>query len=261
MAVDQTTLNKLFSAGYIAKGIVYLLIGGFTLATVLGFSGGGGVEGPKGIIRWVSDQPLGSVLVALLGAGLLAYAVWRVYRGVADPTDEGREPSSVAKRVGYVASGLVNGTLAVLAFRLAFGQGGGGQSQQGLVARMLAEPWGPWVVGAIGVVVVGVGAYQLRKGIKARFVRTIHWRHVSNDTIEKIGRYGHFARAVVFAIIGYFLVLAAVKSDASEYKGTEGALEYLAANPYGLWLLGLTAAGLLLYGVYAVMKGRYGRIA
>lgn len=262
MALSANVLNKLFSAGFIAKGIVYFLIGAFTLATVLGFSGGGGIEGPKGVIRWVENQPLGNVLVGLLGLGLLSYALWRVYRGVADPTGEGDDATDIGKRIGYVVSGLVNGTLAVLAIRLALGGGGGGgQSKQGLVARMLGEPWGPWVVGITGAIVIGVGLYQVRKGAKAKFVETISWHRVSDDTIKKVGRYGHFARGVVFGIIGFFLILAATRSNASEFKGTEGALEWLAANPYGLWLLGVTSAGLLLYGVFAVMKGAYGRIA
>ena len=263
VAISHSTLNKCFSFGYIAKGIVYILIGGFTLATVLGFSGGGGIEGPKGIIQWVSNQTFGNILVGLLGLGLLGYALWRIYRGIADPTREGHDPSGVIKRIGYVVSGLANGTLAVLALRLAIGGGGGGdgQSKQGMVAKMLAEPWGQWVVGIVGAIVIGVGLFQIRKGIKAEFVKDISWHRISNDTIKKIGRYGHIARGVVFGIIGYFLILAATKSSASEFKGTEGALEYLADNAYGLWLLGITAFGLLLYGVFAVMKGRYGRVA
>lgn len=262
MAISHSALNKCFSFGYIAKGIVYVLVGGFTLATVLGFSGGGGIEGPKGIIQWVSNQTFGNILVGLLGLGLLGYALWRIYRGIADPTGEGHDASSAVKRTGYIVSGLANGTLAVLALRLALGGGGGGgQSKQGLVARMLSEPWGQWVVGIIGAIVIGVGVYQIRKGIKAEFVKDISWHRISNDTIKKIGRYGHIARGVVFGIIGFFLIMAATRSNASEFKGTEGALEWLAANPYGLWLLGLTSAGLLLFGVFSVMKGRYGRIA
>ena len=267
MSAPAKTLNALFTAGYVAKGVVYFLVGGLTLATVLGFSmGGSGAEGPKGVLRWVEDQPLGNVLVGALGLGLLAYAAWRIYRGAADPRDEGKEASSLAKRAGYVFSGLANGTLGVLALRLALGggsgSGGGGAAtdKQGMVAQLLEQPWGPWLVGAVGVGVVCVGGYQVYKGVKAKFVDNIHWRDIDRKVVKRVGRYGFFARGLVFAIIGYFLVLAAVQSNASEFRGTEGALEYLTEHSYGIWLLGVVSAGLLLFGVFSVMKGRYGSI-
>ncbi len=262
MATKRETLNTLFSAGFIAKGIVYILVGVLTLVTVLGFSGGG-IEGPRGILKWVAEQPFGRILVGLLSAGLLGYALWRLYRGIADPLREGKEPTSVAKRLGYVGSGLVNGTLAVIGLRLAIMGGSSsssGTSQQGMVANLLQESWGQWLVGIVGVIVIGVGCYQVYKGVKTAFVQDIAWRGISNNTIKQIGRYGFFARGLVFGIIGYFLIRAATSDDASEFKGTEGALEYLAANPYGLWLLGFTSAGLLLFGIFSVLKGWFGSI-
>ena len=264
MSKRAQTLNSLFTAGYIAKGIVYFLVGGLTLATVLGFSmGGSGAEGPRGVLNWVENQPLGNVLVGVLGLGLLSYAAWRIYRGIADPRDEGKDASSAAKRAGYIFSGLANGTLGVLAIRLALSSGGGsggGSNKRGMVAEMLEQSWGPWVVGAIGVVIIGVGGYQVYKGYKAKFVDKIHWKDVSRKTVKRVGRYGHYARGLVFAIIGYFLILAGVNSNASEFRGTEGALEYLTQHSYGVWLLGIVSAGLLLFGVFSVMKGWYGSI-
>ncbi len=266
MSPSAATLDGLFSTGFIAKGTVYVLVGGLTLATVLGFStGGGGVEGPKGVLRWLSDQPLGTLLVVILGVGLLAYALWRLYRGIADPHAEGHDAKSAGKRLGYVGSGLVNGALGVSALRLAFGSGGGsgsgsggGGARQSLVRTILEQSWGGYLLIGIGVVIIGVGAYQAYKGYKAKFVETISWRRISLDTIKRIGRLGFFARAVVFAIIGYFVILTGVRGDASTFRGTEGALEFLANNTYGLWLLGITSAGLMLYGVFAVLKGWYG---
>ena len=253
--------NRLFSLGYIAKGIVYILVGGLTLATVLGF-GSGGVEGPRGVLEWITQQSFGRILVGLLGVGMLCYAIWRAYCAVADPTDEGHDAEGGTKRVGYAASAAANGALAVVALNMALGSGGGGGSdQQGMVARLLQESWGQWVVGLVGAGVIGAGIYQLVKAYRAEFMRDISWRQLSDDTIRKLGRFGFFARGVVFGIIGFFLILAATRSSASEFKGTEGALEWLAQHSYGVVLLGLVSAGLLAYGAFAVVKGRYGRVA
>ena len=261
MNVPAQTLNRLFSIGFVAKDIVYVLVGGLTLATVLGFASGS-AEGPRGILRWLADQTFGSIVVGALGLGLLAYALWRLYRGFFDPKSEGADAKSAGKRVGYVVSGLANGTLGVLALRIAFGSGSsGGNGQRSLVRSILELSWGEYLLMAIGVAIIGTGAYQAYKGYKARFVKDIHWSGVSDDTIKKIGRYGHYARGLVFAIIGYFVILTGVKGDASEFKGTEGALEWLTQHSYGVWLLGLVSAGLLLYGVFAVMKGWFGSIA
>ena len=265
------TLNRLFSIGYVAKGIVYVLVGGLTLATVLGFSAGsGGVDGPRAVLDWLAEQPLGRFLVGALGVGLIAYAVWRFYRAGADPAGEGHDAKGGAKRVGYAASGLANGLLGVVALLTAFGSGAGsgsggatqgGTSQQGMVARLLEQDWGVWLVGIVGAGVIAAGLYQFVKAVRAEFVDDIHWRVLSRETVKNLGRWGFFARGLVFGIVGYFLVVAAVRSNASSYRGTEGALEWLSTHSYGVWLLGLTSAGLLLFGVYSVLKGRYGSIA
>ena len=258
------TLNKLFSLGYIAKGIVYILVGGLTLATVLGFSAGsGGVDGPRAVLDWVAEQPLGRILVGLLGVGLLGYSVWRFYRAANDPKDEGGDAKGTAKRVGYVGSGIANGILGVVALSMAMSSGGNSGSagsKQGMVAKLLQEDWGVWVVGIVGAGVVCAGIFQFVKGVRANFLEDIHWRVLSRDTVKNLGRWGFFARGLVFGIVGYFLIMAAVRSNAGKFKGTEGALEWLSTHSYGVWLLGITSAGLLLFGVFSVLKGRYGSI-
>ena len=76
-------------------------------------------------------------------------------------------------------------------------------------------------------------------------------------TAERVGLVGHVARGAVFALIGAFLMKAAVEFDPSEAEGLDGALARLAGQPYGQVLLGLTAAGLLAYAAYCVLDARY----
>jgi Domain of Unknown Function (DUF1206) len=65
-----------------------------------------------------------------------------------------------------------------------------------------------------------------------------------------VGTVGHVARAVVFGLIGVFVIKAALEYNPKEAIGLDGALQKLASAPYGPYLLGLTAAGLIAYGVY-----------
>ena len=61
----------------------------------------------------------------------------------------------------------------------------------------------------------------------------------------------------MFALVGVFLMKAAVEYDPSEAEGLDGALARLADQPYGQVLLGLAAAGLLAYAAYCLADARY----
>jgi hypothetical protein len=60
--------------------------------------------------------------------------------------------------------------------------------------------------------------------------------------------------------MGLFLILAAFRQEPGEAKGLAGALNTLAEQPYGPFLLGAVAAGLALYGLYMFVEARYRRI-
>ena len=75
-----------------------------------------------------------------------------------------------------------------------------------------------------------------------------------------IGTVGHVARAVVFGIVGIFLVKASIDYKANEAIGLDGALAKLYDGRYGSWLLGIVAAGLIAFAVFSVMEARYRRI-
>jgi hypothetical protein len=79
------------------------------------------------------------------------------------------------------------------------------------------------------------------------------------EIISKLGTAGFLARAFVFTMIGLFLLFAA-DSRSSEAKGFAGALRIVQHQPYGSFLLGITAAGLLAFGLYGVAEAVYRRI-
>jgi hypothetical protein len=74
------------------------------------------------------------------------------------------------------------------------------------------------------------------------------------------GRVGLAARAIVFALVGYFLLRTAIDYEPSRAVGVDGALAHLHREPLGQWLLGLVAAGLLAFAVYSVLEGAYRRL-
>ena len=75
-----------------------------------------------------------------------------------------------------------------------------------------------------------------------------------------IGTIGHVARAIVFGLLGWFLLKAAYEFEAKEAVGLDGALTKILKADYGPWLLGFVAAGLIAFGVYSISEARYRKI-
>jgi hypothetical protein len=68
------------------------------------------------------------------------------------------------------------------------------------------------------------------------------------------------ARAVIFGLIGYGLIKAAIDYNPKEAIGLDGALRQLADSSYGPALLGLVAAGLAGFAIYSMADARYRKV-
>ena len=186
-------------------------------------------------------------------------------RRIAERPDAGDGDGKVwGKRAGYVGRGLVYAALTYSTVRIVTGSGGSGSRRtQRRTTRppiVLAWPGGRWIVGAAGLAVIGVGFWNLYRGLARKFED--RWR--VGRTLAggaALGRgapasLGHVARFVVFGLIGVFAIKAAVDYKPKDAIGLDGALQKLAHASYGPWLLGLTAAGLFAYGVYCLVDAR-----
>jgi hypothetical protein len=125
---------------------------------------------------------------------------------------------------------------------------------------VLDWPGGRWIVGAVGLCLIGAGIWNLYRGATKKFEDK--WRIGEMNRLERkwggrAGVAGHLARAVVFSLIGIFVIKAAIDFDPRNAIGLDGALQKLAAASYGPYLLGLTATGLLCYGLYGLVDARY----
>lgn len=257
-------VERLARLGYLAKGIVYAIVGILAVQAALGT--GGQTTDTKGALGAIAAQPFGKFLLVLLVIGLIGYVVWRFIQAIKDPEHKRNDPQSLARRIGSAISGLIYAGLALSAIRLIMGSGGGSSgasSQQDWTARLLSQPFGQWLVGLIGAFIVGFGFYQLYIAYKAKFRKEMKLREMSpteETWATRLGRFGEAARGIVFIIIGFFLLQAARQSDASQVRGLDGALQALAQQPYGPWLLGIVALGLVAYGIHMGVQARYRRI-
>lgn len=254
-------LELLARIGFAARGVVYCLVGG--LAALAAFGAGGGVGGGKSALRSVLEQPFGAVLLLAIGAGLVCFAAWRVIGAAFDADSRGRSAKARATRALQAISGVVYLGLAATAANLALGRGGGGaedQMAQDWTEWLMAQPAGAWLVGAIGLGLVGGGFGYGWKAWKGDVMRRLAPPPGATDWVRHVGRAGYAARALTFVIIGGFVVTAALHADSDEVRGLGGALQALRAQPYGWALLFVTAAGLFAFGFFGLVQARYRRI-
>ena len=254
-------LERIGQAGFAARGVVYGLVGVIAIAVAVGEEKG--TAGQAGALRTLADSTYGTALLALVAVGLFAYALYRaseVFFGSATEHDERKDK---LERAASVVRVLVYGGLAVTAAGLAMGSGGSSQSSKESTSTVFDLPAGTALVLIAGAAMLGVAGYQAYRGISGAFeddLRTAEMDKGARRTASLTGTAGHVARGVVFALIGAFLIKAAVEHDAQDAKGLDGALQELAQQDGGPILLGLVALGLFVMGVYSVVEARYRRL-
>jgi hypothetical protein len=222
---------------------------------------GGKTADKQQALQTIQDLPFGRVLLGLVAFGLLGYVVWRLVQAFRDTEDKGSDAKGMARRLGYAGSGLLYAGLAFAAGRAALSGGAsdqGGGTQQSLIAKLLDQSWGQWVLGAIALGVIGAGLYQIYRAYSGKFAKHVNSSSLPAEQqkiVYRTGQVGYTARGIVMAIIGYFLLQAAMQSNSNAAQGTEGAFDLLASM--GPAVLAIVALGLMAYGVYMLVQAKY----
>ncbi len=247
--------------GFVAEGLVYVLIGGFAL--VVAFEPGGRPQGSAGALAQLGDAPLGKAMLTVLAAGLAAFVLWQGARALFDP--EHRRDRWTVKRIAMRLGFLLNAALhavlvgdAVWHVLTAGGDGHHGQTQALWTQRIMQLPLGRWAVALTGIGIVLFGLFQFYRAATGVANKGLDLSHTRlRIPLLTLGVIGCAACGVVFALIGVLLVHAAWRYDASQAKGVAGALSTLHTQPYGPWVLGAVAVGLIAYGLFQIARARF----
>lgn len=250
-------------AGYAAKGIVYVVIGALAAKAAVG--AGGATTDSRGALSVIQDGPMGTIALIAIGVGLLGYMAWRLVAAATDAEGKGDEPTKLALRAIQAARGVAYGALGVQALRQLGDDDTGVAGSQGEQARhwtgrLLDMPFGRALVIAVGLGVLGYAAYQVYRAFsdKAKKHLALGEAGPTQATwIVRLGRFGIAARAVVFAMIGVFLLRAGMQKDSGEAGGIAQSLQALGNASYGRLVLGAVAFGLIAYGIYQLATARY----
>jgi Domain of Unknown Function (DUF1206) len=245
----------------VAKGLSYALIAVLALQVAFGQRARPGDK--QGVLREVAGSSVGTAALIALAVGFAAYAAWQFVRAVLDRDGEGHDPKGLAKRSKDAVVGAVYALSAVAAASLAAGSHSSGGDERAETARVLSWPFGQWIVGAVGVTLLGYGVANGVKALTRSFrddLREYEMPDEARGWVVGAGVVGHVARGVVFTMVGFFLAKAAVDYDPDEAVGIDGALAKLADRSYGTWLIAAVALGLLAYGVFCLVQARYRRV-
>ncbi|WP_433887945.1 DUF1206 domain-containing protein [Streptomyces sp. CA-111067] len=249
-------------AGFVARGVVYLLVG--YIAIRVAFGSGGGEADRQGALHQIAAQPFGTALLWILAAGFACMTLWRAAQAVFGSGSSGGKDKTGSRllnagRAVFYAS-VCWGTAAYAAG--SGGSSGSDQKSKDWTASALKLPAGRWLVGIVGVgfVAVGVGL-AVRAGMR-KFLKKLETARMSppvRKSVTATGVAGGIARGAVFAGAGVFVIVAAVRFDPGKAKGMDDTLRSFAHTPAGPWLLVLTAVGLALFGLFSFASARWRR--
>ncbi len=263
-AGDSDALEHLARVGLIAFGVVHLLVA--WLAIQLAWFGGGGESADQsGAMSTLAESPIGKPLLWIVAIGLIALAVWQaaeVLRWKSGWSASGKERTKALRKSGNaLVKAILYIALAVLGMRFATGSGkSSSSSQQETTAGVFGWPGGQFLVGAAGLILIGVGAWHVRKGLNKHFLKQIDTTGASPSAIRlvtRLGQIGFPAKGIALAGVGGLLIWAAVTFDPSKAQGLDGALHGVLELPFGRILLTLIAVGIAAFGAFCFVRARY----
>jgi hypothetical protein len=260
IGINQDALATAARIGWAARGVLYFMLG--ALATLAAIGEGGGLHDGAGVVSWVMGLPAGTLLVALCACGFAGYASYCAALLIfGQENSDSRWAAAFVRAKGAVGC-IVYGSLTFTSVQLLLGHHERGDSKKVWTAALLAEPWGRVLLGVIGVGLIGFGVYQCVYAASAK-----HREEVSAGAMSAheqvaflwIGRVGLVARGVVFGVIGFFIVRAAIAAAPSgSSASTSGALREI--RHVGWVPLATIAVGLAAYGILQLFYAKYRKI-
>lgn len=260
-------LRAVSRLGLVSRGTVYLLVGYLAFRLALAAHGRAGQPASSaGAVQAAVAPAWGRIPLVLLIAGLGAYALTQLIEAVF-------RPSHATGTMGRWRQRAVSswGCLLYLAFclttaRLLAGtpprQTARSEQRQDtdVTAVLLRSGWGRVLLILVGVLVLAAGVEAGRRSVRLDFRERFTSGHMPRALAmltRALGGFGCIARAVVFVLVGAFVLKAAVLSSASQAKGLDAVFRSVASSDGGAWLLALLASGLACYGLYCLLEARY----
>ena len=258
----KTWINGIAKAGLVAKGIVYLVLGALAFMAAFELGGKSNEDTTQsGVFTSVKEWPGGMILLVLLSAGLICYIIWRFIQ--AFHTREGDAKKKLGKKIRYMASGLAYASLAFSAIQLIiYNNQDNGDKNQYWASEVLQKPFGQWLLAIGALVRAGTGIYQIWYGLSGKYKKHVEQQGHHSEVVNmltKSGKIGYVSRGIVWLLLSWLLLKAAIGASPGEAGDTSKAFRFLEEWTLGSYLLGALALGLIAYGVFNFLRARYAR--
>lgn len=254
---NSAWLDRLIRFGMVAYGVVHLLVAWLAVQLALGQHSKNASQ--KGAMQVLAKQSFGPVLLWLIAIGMLALVLWRGLEAVVGH-QEYDGAKRWRKRAVSAFKAILYGYLGYLALQFATGSGSGSSSGSSYTSKLMNQPFGPWLVGLVGVAIIAYGVNYARRGWTEKFMENLDARGTIGDTGKAyriVGKIGYIAKGIAFMIVGGLFVAAGVTHHAKKSGGLDTALHTVLQQPFGPFLLILIAAGIACYGLFCFARARH----
>ncbi len=256
----NTAVKSAARMGLVGRGVFYLILAALTLEVVLQPRRSVPQANANGALSEVARSPVGLLLVAAAGVGFVAFGMVRLAGAITD------DRHGWLRRVSTAGQGLMYLALAATTASFVLGRHGAGseQQQRRTASTVLGLPGGRALLAVAGLAVLGVGCWQLVVAAKGKFEDTLHTEQMSTEVhrlTRLTARVGIPARALALSPVGAFLVLAAVRSNPQDAKGSDAVLLELAHTRWGQGVVVLIAAGFVMFAAYSFLEARYRQVS
>lgn len=263
--VRNPYVKKLARLGFYAKGFLFFVVGILAVLVAIGAKDGE-LAAPTGALAAIARIQFGRIILIAFIVGAIGHGLWNILRGAADVDNAGKSFQGIAKRVISAGIGIFYIILAWTALNLIIEARAPTDEQaiqKTLTAFLLTLPFGAVLVGLIGLGTIGAGVHECYSGISGKYQENFRLYEVGKNQkiiITVLGILSFTARALIFALIGYFFIWAAIDFNPNEAVGMDGALLTVAQSYFGKTILFVTAAGLVCHGILSFYEAKYRRI-
>jgi hypothetical protein len=263
--VRRPFVKKIARLGFYTKGFLFIVIGILGVMVAIGEKGGE-LADPTGALARVATLDFGRILLMIFIAGALGHGFWNILRGTADVDNAGKKWPGIVKRGIAVGVGIFYVYLAFSATNILITENftvRGGEIQRTIAELFLALPLGEVLLFLIGLITIGAGFHECYSGISGKYQENFRLFTLGKNELRLVkflGVLSFTARALIFWLVGYFFISAAIHYNPNEAIGIDGALAILAQTYYGKTILFITAAGLVCHGFLSLYEARFRRL-
>ena len=244
--------------GLVAYGLVHLVVAWLAVQLALGDKEGSADS--QGAVQQLAEQPFGQALVWAVAIGMFLLALWQALEAIFGYRDE-EGFTQVRKRVTAAGKAVVYVVIGMSAVNAATGPSTSKKNgTDSTTAKVMQWPGGQVIVCAVGLAIIGIGAYLVYRAYTEKFAKHINAEGKSGETGTAylwFGKVGYTAKGVTFGIVGSLFLYAGLAHDPKKSGGLDQALHKVLQQPFGPVLLIAIALGLGCYGLFCFARARH----